>query len=321
MKDCNTGLGSLVSVVVPVFQCHESVGRLVSRFESISVALGCRIEIVLVDDGAPDSDWSAIADLSSPMEIRAIRLSRNFGQQVAIRTGLLNARGDVIVVIDCDLQDPPELIPLLVKPILEEDIDIVYSKRNGVYDESSRQLSRKFYSHTLRLVTGINTPEGMGPVALSRRATDYVLRFNEDAHLFHLLNWLGLPSEIVPYTRERRAHGKSAYTFRKKLQHAIRGLAFSSTRVFAFALIASLLIGAMALTVTAIVVLRSLTGNPPSGWLTLTILTALGFSGMGMLSSMIGGLLIEVLSLSRSRPQVIVRDQIELPRTESGDQA
>src|SRR5215472_5663368 len=143
-----------LSVVVPVYKCAECIKPLYERIEQTLDKETPSWEVVFIDDRSPDDSWSVLAELarSSP-GVRAYRLSRNFGQHAAITAGLARARGNLAVVMDCDLQDPPELIPQLLAKS-REGFDIVLARRHGRPSFWRRSMSRA-YSGLMKLFFGV----------------------------------------------------------------------------------------------------------------------------------------------------------------------
>jgi glycosyltransferase involved in cell wall biosynthesis len=217
------GVPRFVSVVVPVFRNAESLRQLYT--ELIDVAASrfrtCGLEIVFVDDGSDDDSWAVICALrdADPTHVSAHRLSRNFGQLSAMVAGYRLARGDAVISISADLQDPTELIGDMVERWLAGD-DIVIANRAGRSDGSlSATTSRLAYWYARRSTPAI--PEGgFDYFLMSRRGIDLLLQFKGR---FRFLQgdilWLGLPTSFIPYVRRERPHGKSGYSFSKRLSN------------------------------------------------------------------------------------------------------
>jgi dolichol-phosphate mannosyltransferase len=168
---------------------------------------------------------------------------------------------------------------------------------------------REAYSKIVSGLTGISQDKRLGPLmALGPRAVSYVNEFREDAHILQILRWLSLPDLIVPYDRNTRQIGTSSYSIAKRIKHALRGFAFATSRFMAVMFTASFFVAAMTTLAVIYFVFRFAQGNPPSGWLSLMSVTALGLSLVSMLLSIIGGLLIEILNVARKRPLVVIAD-------------
>jgi glycosyltransferase involved in cell wall biosynthesis len=213
----------LVSVVIPVYRNAESLPQLYA--ELIDVATKrfpqCDLEIVFVDDGSDDDSWAVICALHAkdPKRVSAHRLSRNFGQLSAMVAGYRLARGDAIVSISADLQDPTELIGDMVDRWLAGD-EIVIANRAGRSDgKLASTTSRVAYWYARRATPSI--PEGgFDYFLMNRRAIDLLLQFKGRFRFLQGdLLWLGLPTSFIPYVRKERPHGKSGYSFVKRINN------------------------------------------------------------------------------------------------------
>jgi len=298
------------SFVIPVFNSHGTLGELTERLADAMKSFDISWEVVYIVDGETPEDWVAYIDeIPGDRPVRAFRLSRNFGQHPALRLGIAKAQSGFVVLMDCDLQDPPEVIPSILHPLLSGQADVVMTRRQGNYDSISRQWLRHMYTRIMHTVTGLQFEESPGPViGLSPYARELVGAFREDAHLAHILAWLDLPHVTIDYQRESRTHGRSSYSIRRRIRHAVRGLSFSSTRLIGGVFVASFVAAAAALTGLVALTLSLLRGSPPSGWLSLLTVTVLGFSLVGMVLSILGGLILEILSLVRGRPMTVIAD-------------
>lgn len=301
---------SFVTIVIPVFRSAGTLGELARRLSVQMEILGQPWELLFVVDGESDTAWQQYREeIPLDLPVRMVRLSRNFGQHPAIRYGIQEAQPGAVVVMDCDLQDPPEIVPKVLGPILAGKADMVLTQRRGKFDENSRVLMRSAYSRFLSAITGLEIHAGLGPfIGLSDNARQYVNAFSEDAHLLHVLRWLALPEATVGYERNTRPQGKSSYSLMRTLRHALRGLAFSANRLMGALFTTSFVVALLSIFGLLTLGIKFAQGTPPSGWLSLISVMTLGFALMGMLLSIVGGLLLEVLGLVRGRPPVVIAD-------------
>jgi glycosyltransferase involved in cell wall biosynthesis len=213
-----------VSVVVPVY-CNAST--LPELAERVDRSLSRRsYELVLVDDASPDGSRAAIDALARRDErVRAVRLDRNLGQHRAAMAGLARASGDWTVVMDADLQDPPEAIPSLLEAG-QRGYSAVFAGRRGRYESRGRLLSSRVFKRTLALLTGLPPDAGMF-LALDEgmRARLLAMRSNRP-FLVAMVSCAGLPATSVPVARAPRAGGDSAYRGIGRVRSAARGLAW-----------------------------------------------------------------------------------------------
>lgn len=309
----------MVSFVIPVFKSPGSLQELCSRIAGQMKHLGLEWEIVFVVDGEGGNAWQGYLDeIRKYQRARAILLSRNIGQHAAIRFGLSMAKGDLFYIMDCDLQDPPEIIPEVLAPLCTGAVDVVLTHRLGQHSESSWKSMRRLYNRIAEIVTGLDIHYALGPVtALSSRAAEYVTMFKEEAHTLQILMWLRMPSTVVYYERCSRPSGRSSYSLKSRIRHAVSGLSFSTARLLAFVFVASFALASAAVSYLGFLLYLSLTGTPPDGWLSLITVSIVGFASIAMLVSFTGGLVIQALNIARQRPTAIVIDMWNTTISES----
>jgi polyisoprenyl-phosphate glycosyltransferase len=215
-----TARSRLVSVVVPVYGNQETVAETLTQIMAVhdSALPHVDLEVVFVDDGSPDGSWDELERLMAANEgtVVLVRLSRNFGQLSAILAGYGVARGDAVITISADLQDPVDIIPEMVRQ-WEAGQDVVVAHRSGRDDDA---LSVWFSSIAYGFARWANPrmPRGgFDYVLLSRRATELINTFRGRHRFFQGdILFLGFPTTFIPYTRRRRTHGRSGWTIRKK---------------------------------------------------------------------------------------------------------
>lgn len=211
--------GAALSVVVPVYGCAGTVALLHRRVVDALSPLVERFELILVDDCSHDGAWPMMRALAErDSRVVACRLVSNVGQSLAIAAGLAHASGDHAVVMDCDLQDPPEAIADLYRAV-QADVDIVFGRRTGKYRSVTRQLAKKIYVAFFALAVGRPFDSELGSFGVvSRRVIDAVLRMNDpNFNYFMALCWLDVPKTNVSYRREQRSVGRSSYNIRRLL--------------------------------------------------------------------------------------------------------
>ena len=301
----------LVSVVIPVYRNADSLRQLYA--ELISVAderfPACGLEIVFVDDGSDDDSWAVISSLreSDPTRVSAHRLSRNFGQLSAMVAGYRLARGDAIVSISADLQDPTELIGDMVDRWQAGD-DIVIANRAGRSDGSlASTTSRIAYWYARRYTPAI--PEGgFDFFLMSRRAIDLLLQFKGRFRFLQGdLLWLGLPTSFIPYVRKERPHGKSGYSLVKRLSNFTDLVIDSSYGPIKAMSRLGFVVAFLGFAYLITIVIDWFAGGTPfKGWapIMVTLLVLLGF--IMMMLGVIGEYLWRIHDQVRERPMHIV---------------
>ncbi len=210
------------SLVVPVYRNEASIPGLVAAVKSMSASLG-GLEAVFVVDGSPDRSWALLAQLlpASGLGARLILLSRNFGSFAAIRVGLEAATGDNFAVMAADLQEPPELIERIFNELETLDCDVVIGTREARGDPlPSRISSHIFWGLYRRFVVPEMPSGGVDIFGCNRRFRDELLAMREShSSLVSMIFWLGFRRRALSYRRNKRLHGKSAWTLRKKFRY------------------------------------------------------------------------------------------------------
>jgi dolichol-phosphate mannosyltransferase len=215
-----------ISVVLPVYNTAQYLRELHRRLVETLAPLTGAFELLLVDDGSPDGAWAIIAELAAAdRRVKGIRLSRNFGQHPAICAGFEHAAGDVIVLMDADLQDRPEDIPLLLEH-LKDDCDVVYTIKEGVTESPLTRLSSRLYHAAVSRLTGVEVPRNIGTFRLfTRTMLHALLQYPEHNVLYGpLMFHVGFRRAVVPVAHDRRHGSRSTYSFRKRLALAVNSL-------------------------------------------------------------------------------------------------
>ena len=213
-----------ISLVIPCYNEEEVLPELRNRLRDLVAQYSCPIEVVLIDDGSKDQTWPMLLQYSREDGfIKAIRMSRNFGHQTAITCGLDQTQGEVVVILDADLQDPPELIPEMIKE-WRDGYDVVYGQRRKRLGES---LSKRFFAfafyRTFERVVGLQVPRDTGDFRLMDRRAVEALQSLRERHRFvrGMVSWIGYHQKALQYDRPERFAGVTKYPFRKSLFLAI----------------------------------------------------------------------------------------------------
>lgn len=216
-------MNKFISIVSPVYKAEEIVHELVEQITNCMKEITTDFEIVLVEDGSPDNSWSEIEKICEVNKhVKGIKLSRNFGQHKAISAGLENAKGDWIVVMDCDLQDrPQEIINLYNKAT--EGYDIVLAQRKTRNDSFFKRLSSKLFYKTFAYLTGIPQDESVANFGIySRKVINALNSMRETARAFPIMiKWVGFSKTHIEVTHAERFTGKSSYDFKRLINLAL----------------------------------------------------------------------------------------------------
>lgn len=282
-------LNPVISIISPVYGRTLDLTSLYERVKNAVTPLDPNFELILVNDASPDDAWVKISSLAvKDPRVRGINLSRNFGQHFAITAGLENARGEWIIVMDCDLQDLPEEIPKMYKVAIESGYDVVAGRRVVRKDSFGKKLTSKLFYYLFNYLTDQNlTNEVASYGVYSRRVIEAVKSFKEKDRAFGLLVVLaGFKRIEIPIEHGERDAGESAYNFTKRLNMALDLTLSHSSKPLKLCVKAGLIVSLIAILVGCYFVIRSfIVDVTVSGWASLIVSLYFLF---GMLMAVIG---------------------------------
>ncbi|MEV8376894.1 glycosyltransferase family 2 protein [Kribbella sp. NPDC056861] len=308
----------VLSVVVPMYDEEEVLPIFFERMHPLLDGLGIAYEVLVVDDGSRDKTAALVTEAAATWpQLRLVRLLRNSGHQAALSAGFRKARGEYLVTIDADLQDPPEVIADLLATARDQDVDVVYGVRSDRSSDSwpKRTTARMYYRLMCRLV-GKQIPFDAGDFRLvSHRVVEAVNALPEDGRVFRLvIPWLGFPSAEVAYVRAERAAGVTKYNWSKMFRLAFDSVTAFSAAPLRLATWLGLLGGLLSFGVVIAALVIKLAGNSIPGW-TSTVL-AVGVIGAIQLLclGLLGEYVARLFQSSQKRPQFLVGyDSLEDP--------
>ncbi|WP_242109662.1 glycosyltransferase family 2 protein [Luteimonas aquatica] len=303
-----------VSVVSPVYGCSGCLEDLVDRIAlALASSGGGDFEVILVDDASPDGAWPRIVELAATRPwLRGLRLARNFGQHYAISAGIESARGDRVVVMDCDLQDVPEEIPNLLGH-LGNGIEVVFAQRAERQDSVSKRLGSWLFFKLLSWMTGVaqdHTTANFG--AYSRKVIDAVNAMPERERCFPLMvKWTGFRHIAVPVAHASRSAGKSGYSFKRLRKLAIGIILSYSDKPLRLVVRVGLVFAAVAFAMVALSVARYLHGDVQVAGFTSVIASIWLVGGMAIFCIGIIGLYLGRLFVdAKARPYYLLAEEI-----------
>jgi len=316
----------LLSIILPVFNEQDVIPELhrrLTEFLGELSEIAGRWEVIFVDDGSQDESprlLDALAEMDP--RFRVVHFARNFGHQVAITAGLDRAEGDAVVVMDADLQDPPEV----VKAMLAEwrrGFDVVYgvrSKRSG--ETLFKRATAALFYRLMNAALGVKIPSDAGDFRLLSRPVVLTLRSLREKHRFMrgLVAWVGFRQTAVRYERPERFAGETKYPLRKMVHFALDGVTSFSTAPLRIATWIGALTGLAAVAVGAwALYIRLFTDRTVPGWTTIMLLIALSSSGqmlmLGLLGEYVGRLYEEI----KQRPLYVVANESSRARFKPPD--
>lgn len=310
----------LLSVVAPVYNEEALLEQFYTR---VCTALdGLSFELVLVDDGSSDATPELLGRLAAgDPRVHVVYLSRNFGHQTALTAGLDHARGDAVVMLDADLQDPPELIPRMLDH-WRAGCDVVYAVREHREGESRFKLTtaRWFYKVFDKL-TQVELQHNSGDFRLlDRRALDALLSMRERSRFLRGMTvWVGYRQAAVPYRRDPRYAGETKYTPSKMLRFSLDAISSFSHRPLQLATLLGFLISTLAFIAIPVVVVLRILGSYLPGFSSITIavllLGGIQLIALGIIGEYVGRIYDEV----KGRPLYLVRARLNIPENETPD--
>jgi dolichol-phosphate mannosyltransferase len=299
----------MLSIIIPAYNEGENIN---TAADTIGGILGdIEHEIIFSDDGSRDDTWEIIAAKAAACpNVRGISFSRNFGKEAAIFAGLEAARGDCAVVIDCDLQHPPELIPQMYE-LWQQGNQVVEARKSNRGRESVvyKLFAKSFYK-LMKSSSGLNLDGASDYKLMDRKVIDALGRMEERLTFFRALSaWVGFKTAVIPFEVQPRTHGTTKWSFRKLFKFALSSVTgFTNFPMHLMTVSGVLfLLGAVALGVYTLV--EFFTGHPPEGFTTMILLLLVIGSLLMFGLGIIGYYLSKIYEEIKFRPRYIVREE------------
>ena len=301
----------LLSIVVPCYNEEESVKLFLSEIQSILADYN--FEVIFVNDGSSDNTLDVIKDLAdSNSNVKYISFSRNFGKESAIYAGLSNVNGDLVCLIDADLQHPPRLIPEMIESICAGEADVVAARRTSRKGESR---VKSFFSHMFYKVfnrmSRITLVEGATDFRVMKRiVVDAVLDLPEYNRFSKgLFQWVGFETKWIPYENVERVAGESAWSFRQLMRYSIEGVVAFTTIPLTIVIFLGTILSAVAFLYMLFIIIKYLIYSDPVQGFATTMSVILLLGGIQLLSiGALGKYLEKTYTETKKRPIYIVRE-------------
>ncbi|WP_081756834.1 glycosyltransferase family 2 protein [Gorillibacterium massiliense] len=299
------------SIVIPMFNEEAVIAETYKRLRLVMDEQPENYELVFVNDGSRDGTAGIVRELCKTDEhVRLVDFSRNFGHQVAISAGMDYAQGDAIVVIDADLQDPPQVILQMIAK-WKEGYDVVYGRRLKRKGETLfKKTTAKMFYRLLRSMTNVDIPVDAGDFRLiDRKVCDVLKNLKEkNRYVRGLVSWVGFRQTSVEYVREERFAGETKYPLKKMLRFALDGITSFSYKPLKLATYIGMGLSAVSFVYLVVVVIQKLMHQTQAGWAS-TVAINLFFNGiMLMLLGVIGEYIGRIYDETKDRPLYIVRE-------------
>jgi len=317
----------MLSLVIPAYNEDKALYALIDKLNRASENWNTSFEIIFVDDGSRDNTWNIISELNlSYPNIKGVRLSRNFGHQAAVSAGLRYTKGDAVIIMDADLQDPPELLTQFIDK-WKEGFDVVYAIRKKRKESFFKRISYFIFYRLLQKMADIEIPLDSGDFCLMDKKVVDQINMLPEKHRFvrGLRSWVGFRQTGIEYERPARAIGEPKYTLKKLVQLAMSGLLSFSSLPLRFASMLGLIIAASSFggliffTIYRIFNLRLFGYSIKEAPGTATIfLTLLFLSGIQLITiGIIGEYLGQIFEEIKARPTFIASETIGFVKSDA----
>ncbi|MGI8513003.1 MAG: glycosyltransferase family 2 protein [Solirubrobacteraceae bacterium] len=301
-----------LSVVIPVYGCAPCLPALHRRLAATLDGLVESYEIVFVDDRSPDGAWATLEELAATHpEVRILRLSRNFGQHAAITAGLAESSGRWAVVMDCDLQDPPEAIPALWAKA-QEGYDVVLSRRKRRRQSLPRRLAGSAYYRLRNFLVRTDMYINYTNLSIvSRKVVDAFLTLRDrDRQYLLIVHWLGFHHTAIEVEQAKRHSGRSAYSFSRLVRVAVDGMFFQSTVLLRWIIYSGFAVASLGVLLVAYTIFVLLEGRSVPDWTALPMLILLA-TGFMLVSTGVTGLYVgKIFTQVKGRPLYVIDSRV-----------
>lgn len=304
----------VVSVVAPAYNEEEVLPEFHKRLTSAFANSNWQLEVVYINDGSRDRTLEIMEQLrEQDSRVTLVNLSRNFGKEIAMTAGIDNACGDAVVVIDTDLQDPPELISDMIQ-LWQEGYDVVYAQRIAREGETFvKKLTASAFYRVIRRVSGIEIPKDTGDFRLMSRRAVAALGQLREHHRFMkgLFAWVGFPQKALPYHRDKRFAGETKWNYFRLWNFAIEGITSFSIAPLKVASYLGMVIALIAFLYASVIIFKTLAyGDPVQGYPSLMVvilmLGGIQLASLGVIGEYLGRMFNEV----KQRPLYLVQDLV-----------
>jgi polyisoprenyl-phosphate glycosyltransferase len=313
-----------LSVVAPCYNESEVIDEFYRRTTIACKALNCTYELVFVNDGSKDDTWEKMLALArADVHVIAVNLSRNHGHQLALTAGLSHCSGERILIIDTDLQDPPELAASMMKIMDEQHADVVYGQRNKRSGETAFKLATaSLFYRLIQRLSDVAIPRNTGDFRMMSRRALNVLQSMPERHRFvrGMVSWIGFRQVPLPYNRDARFAGETKYPLSKMLRFAKDAIASFSVKPLALASYAGFAFGILAIILCLYTMISWIFYNAVRGWTSLMAAVSLLGSIQLIVLGIFGEYLGRLYEESKGRPLFVVEavvrgiDQVEAPQ-------
>ena len=312
-----------LSLVLPVFNEEAVIPELHERLQTFLKELALEAEVVFVDDGSRDKTFEMLEDFAKKdPRYSILSFSRNFGHQTAITAGVDHARGEAVVVMDADLQDPPEVVLEMIAK-WKAGYDVVYGKRRSREGETFfKKITAAIFYRTFAAMIPIEVPLDTGDFRLMSRRVVLTLRALRETHRFvrGMVSWVGFKQTAVLYDRPARFAGETKYPLRKMVRFAIDGITSFSILPLRFSTYLGMTVATLSVLYAIYAVIdRFVLHHTVPGWTTTVVLIALLSSVQLLMIGILGEYVGRIYEQVKGRPLYVVRDRINVEEDDDSE--
>lgn len=301
----------LISVVIPAYNEEDNIPNIVNKIEDVFQSMDYKYEIILVDDGSKDKTYETLKNIALIKEnVFFIEFSRNFGKDQALKAGIDNCRGDLLITLDADMQHPPELMKVMVKK-WEEGYEIVYAFRESENPDAKlkNRIGSKLFYTLLNYLSDIKVENGIADYRLmDKKAVEELKKIGEyELFLRGMIKWIGFRQIGIPYTPDNRTYGNSNYSITSLIYLALHGVTSFSIKPLYGAVYLGFTFSLASIIYLPYVLYSHFAGLEVSGWASL-IMTIVFFGGLQLIILGIIGIYVgKMFMQTKNRPNYIIR--------------
>lgn len=300
-----------VSIIVPCYNEAQTIPIFYKEINEVFKTIDYKLELMFVDDGSDDDTLLIIKELSKDKNVKYLSFSRNFGKEAAMYAGLLNVTGDYVTVMDVDLQDPPSLLPSMIKDI-EDGYDVVATRRKTRKGEGFfRSLFSRMFYRIINKMGKIEMVSGARDFRLmTRQVVNSILKLKEyNRYSKGLFSFVGYKTKWYEYDNVKRVAGKTKWSFRKLFVYAIEGITSFSTSPLVISALVGLLFCLISFIMIVVIIIKTLVfGDPTSGWPSLVCIiffvSGVQLFSLGVMGEYLAKMYLEV----KNRPIFVIRE-------------
>tara|TARA_B100000989_G_scaffold176170_1_gene132258 strand:- start:6900 stop:7823 length:924 start_codon:yes stop_codon:yes gene_type:complete len=303
-----------LSIIAPCFNEEKNILTFYDRLILIINKLGLDYSFCFIDDGSTDKTWEIIKSLKlNDPKVKGIKFSRNFGHQSALYAGIQKVNGDFIVILDVDLQDPPELIVDMFKKITDEKLNLVYAQRDKSYESFFKKFTSRVFYKIFNFLAEIKIPENTSDFRIFDKKIHKELKKFKEQNPFYrgIFPWIGFKSGKVLFNRPNRAEGETGWSIKKMINFSIDGILSFSNYPMRLSFYLSIFMSIVFIFLSMYAILSFLLNNVIPGWTSIFIIVSffniIIFFLLGLISEYVGRIHLQI----KNRPNFIVDEEIE----------